>query len=224
LTLTPLVLRRVGAIDVATAHIEADGHAILFASGLFTRLPSDIPRDVAMALCDVAGAPGHVAKLARPGQTVCVLGCGRAGLLSLCAARQAMGRDGVVVGLDASADALQRAHALDVADTLIEAELRDPVATHRAVAAATGGRLADLTIVTTNVAGCEGAAILATRAKGRILFFSMATSFTAAALTAEGVGRDVEMIIGNGYTEAWVDTALALYRANADLAAAFNGR
>jgi len=222
LTLTPLILRRVGAINTAAAQVEAEGLAILFASGLFTRLPSDIPRDVAMALCDVAGAPGHVAKLARAGRTVCVLGSGRAGLLSLCAARQAMGPDGVVIGLDSSAEALRRARSLDVADTLIEADLRDPLATHRAVASATGGRGADLTIVTTNVAGCEGGAILATRPKGRILFFSMATSFTAAALMAEGVGRDVEMIIGNGYTEGWVETAFGLYRSNAALAAAFN--
>jgi L-erythro-3,5-diaminohexanoate dehydrogenase len=221
LSLTPLVLHSIGAIDVQASHIAVDGDAILFASGLFTRLPHDIPRAAAMALCDVAGAPAHVAKLARPGQTVCVLGSGRAGLLSLCAARQAIGRGGVVIGLDASAEAMRRARALDVADVLIEADLRDPLATHRAVASATGGRGADLTVVTTNVAGCEGGAILATRPNGRILFFSMATSFTTAALTAEGVGRDVEMIIGNGYTEGWIETAFALYRANAALAAAF---
>lgn len=222
LTLTPLVLRSVGAIDVQTSRIAVEGHAILFASGLFTRLPEDIPRDAAMALCDVAGAPGHVMKLARPGQIVCVLGSGRAGLLSLCAARQAIGRDGQLIGLDACPKALRRARSLDVADALIDADLRDPLATLRAVASATAGRGADLTIVTTNVAGCEGAAILVTRPQGRILFFSMVTSFTAAALTAEGVGRDVEMLIGNGYTEGWVEAAFALYRSNAGLAAAFN--
>jgi L-erythro-3,5-diaminohexanoate dehydrogenase len=223
LTLTPLVLRSIGAIDVQASHIAVEGYAILFASGLFTRLPDDIPRHAAMALCDVAGAPGHVAKLARPGQTVCVLGCGRAGLLSLCAARRAMGGTGLVIGLDANPDALHRARSLDVADALVEADLRDPLATHRAVASAPGGKLADLTIVTTNVTGCEGGAILVTRPQGRILFFSMATSFTAAALTAEGVGRDVEMIIGNGYTDGWIETTFALYRSNPDLAAAFNG-
>ena len=90
LTLTPLALRSIGAIDIKASQIVVEGHAILFASGLFTRLPNDIPRDAARALCDVAGAPGHVAKLAQPGQIVCVLGSGRAGLLSLCAARQAM--------------------------------------------------------------------------------------------------------------------------------------
>jgi L-erythro-3,5-diaminohexanoate dehydrogenase len=222
LTLTPLHLHSIGAIDERTAQVEATGHAILFASGLYTKLPGDIPRAVAMALCDVAGAPGHVAKLARPGQTLCVLGCGRAGLLSLCAARQAMGADGTLIGVDASAAALERARSLQVADVLIEADLRDPLETYHAIATATSDRLADLTIVTTNVPGCEGGAILATRPKGRILFFSMATSFTAAALTAEGVGRDVEMIIGNGYTEGWVETAFSLYRTTPALAALFN--
>ena len=222
LTLTPLHLQSIGAIDERSAQVEATGHAILFASGLYTKLPSDIPRAAAMALCDVAGAPGHVAKLARPGQIVCVLGCGRAGLLSLCAARQAMGTDGTLIGIDASAAALERARSLRVADALLEADLRDPLATHHAIATATRDRVADLTIVTTNVPGCEGGAILATRPKGRILFFSMATSFTAAALTAEGVGRDVEMIIGNGYTEGWVETAFSLYRSSPALATLFN--
>lgn len=224
LSLTPLALSGIGAIDVAAARVEASGHAILFASGLFAKLPADLPQQTAMALCDVAGAPGHVVKMAQPGQVVCVLGTGRAGLLSLCAARRALGRSGTIIGLDASADSLERARALGVADHLEMADLRNPVATHRIVAAATDGRLADLTIATTNVPGCEGAAILGTRPKGRILFFSMATSFTAAALTAEGVGRDVEMIIGNGYTEGWVETTFALYRAHPALAAAFHGQ
>jgi len=222
LSLTPLALKEVGEINVAAARVEAKGHAILFASGLCTRLPDDIPQQTAMALCDVAGAPGHVAKMTRPGQIVCVLGVGRAGLLSLCAARRAIGSDGMILGLDASAAALERARSLKVADHLTAADLRDPVSTHALVAEATGGKLADLTIVTTNVPGCEGAAILATRPKGRVLFFSMATSFTAAALTAEGIGRDVEMIIGNGYTEGWVEIAFQLYRENSVLAAAFH--
>ena len=221
LSLTPLALSEIGEVDVAAARVAAKGHAILFASGLYTRLPDDMPQATAMALCDVAGAPGHVAKMARPGDTICVLGIGRAGLLSICAARRAIGRDGLIVGLDASAGALDRARGLNVADHLLRADLRDPVGTYALVAEATGGKLADLTIVTTNVAGCEGAAILSTRPKGRVLFFSMATSFTAAALTAEGVGRDVEMIIGNGYTEGWVEVAFQLYRQNAALAALF---
>jgi L-erythro-3,5-diaminohexanoate dehydrogenase len=40
----------------------------------------------------------------------------------------------------------------------------------------------------------------------------MATSFTKAALGAEGVGKDVTMIIGNGYTKNHAQIALNVLR------------
>ena len=66
---------------------------------------------------------------------------------------------------------------------------------------ATGGTLADVTINCVNIPNTELSSILATRDGGLVYYFSMATSFTAAALGAEGVGKDVTMIIGNGYTK-----------------------
>ena len=47
--------------------------------------------------------------------------------------------------------------------------------------------------------GCEHGAILATADGGTVIFFSMATSFAAAALGAEGLAADVTMLVGNGY-------------------------
>ena len=40
----------------------------------------------------------------------------------------------------------------------------------------------------------------------------MATSFTKAALGAEGVGKDVNMLIGNGYTKGHANAALQVLR------------
>jgi L-erythro-3,5-diaminohexanoate dehydrogenase len=40
----------------------------------------------------------------------------------------------------------------------------------------------------------------------------MATSFTKAALGAEGVGKDVNMIIGNGYTKDHAEISLQIMR------------
>ncbi len=224
LSLTPLALTRIGHIDAQTAQVEAEGHAILFESGLWARMPADMPAPVALALFDIAGAPGTVVKTVRPNDNVFVLGTGRAGLLSLYAARRALGKSGRLIGADASVAVVEEVRALGVADAVLRLDLRDPVATYEAVREATGGSLADLTVNTTNVGGTEGATILATRSGGRAFFFSMATSFTAAALTAEGVGRDIEMLIGNGYTEGWTDVALDLYRANPPLAALLQGR
>jgi L-erythro-3,5-diaminohexanoate dehydrogenase len=77
---------------------------------------------------------------------------------------------------------------------------------------ATGGKMADVTINCVNIPGTEMSSILSTRDMGIIYFFSMATSFTAAALGAEGVGRDVTMIIGNGYTRGHAEIALETLR------------
>ena len=53
-------------------------------------------------------------------------------------------------------------------------------------------------------------AILATRDGGTIYFFSMATSFTKAALGAEGISRDVSMLVGNGYCPGHAEATLRL--------------
>ena len=67
--------------------------------------------------------------------------------------------------------------------------------------AASNGREADVCISCVNVEGAELSAVLITRPRGRIFYFATTTSFTRAALGAEGVSRDVDMLIGNGYAE-----------------------
>jgi L-erythro-3,5-diaminohexanoate dehydrogenase len=99
------------------------------------------------------------------------------------------------------------------------ADARDPVAVVDAV-----GTPADVTVVCVDVAGCEGAAILATAPKGTIVFFSMATSFSAAALGAEGVAADVTMLVGNGYAPGHADLALSLLREEPGVRALFDER
>ncbi len=52
----------------------------------------------------------------------------------------------------------------------------------------------------------------------------MATSFTAAALGAEGVGKDVRLTIGNGYARGHARLALDLVRETPALRKLFEGR
>ena len=79
-------------------------------------------------------------------------------------------------------------------------------------------------MVCVDVPGCEGGAILATRQGGTVIFFSMATSFSAAALGAEGVAADVTMLVGNGYVPGHAEYALGLIRTNAAVRALFERR
>ena len=83
-----------------------------------------------------------------------------------------------------------------------------------AVAAAVGTP-ADVAVVCVDVPGAEHGAILATADGGTVIFFSMATSFSAAALGAEGMAADVTMLVGNGYTPGHAALALELYRQSA---------
>jgi L-erythro-3,5-diaminohexanoate dehydrogenase len=57
-----------------------------------------------------------------------------------------------------------------------------------------------------------------------VIFFSMATSFTAAALGAEGVAADVTMLVGNGYTPGHAQLAIDLIRASHGVRQIFDAR
>jgi len=99
------------------------------------------------------------------------------------------------------------------------ADARDPVA----LAAALGDPV-DVTVVCVDVPGCEGGAILATKPGGTVVFFSMATSFSAAALGAEGLAADVTMLIGNGYVPGHAEHALRLIREELGVRRLFEAR
>jgi L-erythro-3,5-diaminohexanoate dehydrogenase len=103
-----------------------------------------------------------------------------------------------------------RAPQSPLADVIVVADARDPIGLAERVEAAGGP--ADVTVVCVDVPGCEGGAILSTRQGGTVIFFSMATSFSAAALGAEGLAADVTMLVGNGYIPGHADFALDLIR------------
>jgi L-erythro-3,5-diaminohexanoate dehydrogenase len=90
--------------------------------------------------------------------------------------------------------------------------------------AANNGREFDISINVVNIQNSEMASILPVRDGGVVYFFSMAVSFTKAALGAEGVGKDVSMIIGNGYTKDHAEITLAQLRDNLKLREIFEQR
>jgi len=108
-----------------------------------------------------------------------------------------------------------------LADELIVADARGALDIGERVAAV-APNLADVVVNCVNVPGTELGSILCARNGGIVYFFSMCTSFTAAALGAEGVGRDVTMIIGNGYTKGHAETALQTLRDHPAIGDHFN--
>jgi len=116
----------------------------------------------------------------------------------------------------------RRALQSPLVDAIVIADARDPVGLAEKVEAAGGP--ADVTVVCVDVAGCEGGAILSTKQGGTVIFFSMATSFSAAALGAEGLAADVTMLVGNGYVPGHADFALDLIRTTPSVRQLFERR
>jgi L-erythro-3,5-diaminohexanoate dehydrogenase len=151
-----------------------------------------------------------------------VLGAGKSGALVAVQAREQLGASGRLVAADRSAAALAALDSLGVCDQLLELDATDAVGALARVEAA-GGTF-DLVVNCASVPATEMTALLAVRDGGTVIFFSMATSFTGAALGAEGLGKDVTLVIGNGYVPGHADLTLALLRRHQKLRALFERR
>ena len=218
LSLTPLHIEEILAVHEEIDQVEVRGKAILFESGIYAKLPDDLPQKLALAVLDVAGAPAQTAKIVKPGDTVVVIGGGgKSGLLCLHEACKRTGVTGQVIGISQSAAGVKRMKDSGLPVITLQGDSCDALWVLREIEHLTDGKLADLTLNMVNIPRTELGSILATRDKGIVYFFSMATSFTAAALGAEGIGKDVTMLVGNGYTEGHAEIALAIMRENLPL-------
>jgi L-erythro-3,5-diaminohexanoate dehydrogenase len=224
LTLTPLVIEDgLARWDGLSEQVPADGYAILFGRSIAARLPDDLPADLGLAVMDVCGAPALTRRVVdRYAQPIVAVigGAGKSGALSLAAARRAGAQHTIGVVPHETEAALLRDAGL--ADEVVVTDARDPLGLRDAVNAAGGP--ADVTVVCVDVPGCEAGAILSTAPRGTVIFFSMATSFSAAALGAEGLAADVEMLIGNGYVPGHAEHALDLIRDDEGVRALFERR
>lgn len=211
LTLTPLHIERIKEAH-DSEQIDIEGRAILFDSGILARIPADMDLKVCLALLDVAGAPPQADRLAKAGQTVYIIGAGKSGILCAAAIRARFGKSCRILVSATRKESIEGFRALGLADHLFLANALDPKQTMDAVSAATDGAMCDLVINTANVEGTELASVLACKDGGTVYFFNMATNFQKAALGAEGVSKDVNMIIGNGYAPDHANFTLDLYR------------
>lgn len=228
LTLTPLeVYDNLQRWDGLSEQIPCDGHAILFGRSIAAVLPDDLPVPMALSVMDVCGAPALTRRVVAPRSSpvVAVIGAaGKSGSLSAAAAREAGASHiiGVVPTLEEARLLAGEETSSPLVDDIVIADARQPLLLAEAVAQAGGP--ADVTVVCVDVAGCEGGAILATKDGGTVIFFSMATNFSAAALGAEGVAADVTMLVGNGYVPGHAAYALELIRRNESVRALFARR
>jgi L-erythro-3,5-diaminohexanoate dehydrogenase len=213
LSLTPLNVQEIISTNKDTCQVKVRGQAILFESGIYAKMPSDMDEAFALAVLDVAGAPAQAAKLCKPGQTVFIIGAGgKSGLLCAYEARKRVGITGKVIGLVHGNAGKKRLERTGFCDAIFQGSATDQLFVYDEMVKLTEGKMADLTINCVDIPNTEMSSVLATKDDGMVYFFSMATSFTSAALGAEGIGADTLMIIGNGYTKDHAAISLACVR------------
>ena len=208
--------------------MPCDGYAVLFGRSIAAVIPDDLDPALSLSVMDVCGAPALTARVvgeyaARGHAPVVAVigGAGKSGSLSLAAAREA----------GAAAHHRRRAprgRARPARRTPASpTPSRSPTPATRSRCATPSpppaGRPTSPSCASTSP-GCEGGAILATAEGGTVIFFSMATSFSAAALGAEGLAADVRMLVGNGYVPGHAAYAMELLRGDAGVRGLFERR
>ena len=223
LSMTPLKIKEIKAIHKDIDRVDIVGQAVLFESALYAKLPEDMSEPLALAALDVAGAPAQARKLPKEGDSVMILGAnGKSAVLCGYEAMKKVGPNGKVVGVVRKAAQVPGLKELGVYTDIVVADCTKPVEVMEAALAANDGKEYDISICCVNIESCEMSAILPVHDDGLVYFFSMATSFTKAALGAEGIGKDVTMIVGNGYTKNHAEITLNVLRENPKLRKLFD--
>lgn len=222
LSLTPLKIHEIIKLEAEHDQVDVKAEAILFESGIYAVLPSDLPEKLALAALDVAGAPAQVDRLVKEGDTVCIIGGGgKSGVLCCYQAMKNVGPHGKVIVVEYSPENAQRIVDMKLAHHVIVADATNVMEVYEKVTAITGERGCEVVINNVNVPSTEMTSILITKGQGLIYFFSMATSFTKAALGAEGIGKDINLIVGNGYAKGHADLTLNILRESPEIRGLF---
>ena len=142
---------------------------------------------------------------------------GSGGMMCCYEAMKRVGPTGNVVALVICQEDANLLKSMNLCHHAIVGSATNPTEVLEKSLAVNGGKEYDVSILIVNVPACEMAAILPVRDNGTVYFFSMATDFAKAALGAEGCGKDVTMIVGNGYTKDHAEITLSELRENAKL-------
>jgi len=218
LSLTPLHIDKIIEVFPERDQVKIKGYAILFASGVLAKIPADIPKTLALAVLDVAGAPAQTRQLVKPGQNVVIIGAGgKSGSMCSAVAREILGNSGKLIAIQPSAKGCDRIRTLGYCDEILQVDAQNPVECQKAVSNVTDGEMADLVINCAPVQDTEMSSIICAKNSGTVYMFTMATNFTKAALGAEGIGSDALIIIGNGYAKNHDEIAIEVIRNHPEL-------
>lgn len=212
LTLTPLHLTAIHKVHLDADQVDVTGTAYLWPSSPIVVLPADLPDRLALSALDVCGAPAQTQRLIQGAKRALILGLGKSGMLCAAAARDALGEDVEIHAFDLHARNALALKEAGVIDDFRTGDARHAVEVLEKTLEMTGGESYDLVVNTCNISGTEMSAILPCADRGKVYYFNMATDFACAALGCEGVGKDIDLYIGNGFAKGHAELTLRMVR------------
>lgn len=212
LTVTPLHITQILRIDYESAQLEVEGQAILYANSPVVKKPPDLPLRAVIAAMDEAGAPTRSYQIVQPGQDVLILGAsGRIGLMCGYAAKDKMGSSGRLVGIVRDQESRIQMEQCSVFDEVLELDATNLSAFCGTPHAEIIQRF-DVVINCINTADTEAASLLAVKNHGTIYFATICCDYKFVALTAESIGKEIQVIPYTGFLEGHADYTLGLMR------------
>lgn len=191
LTLTPLQIDEIISVSHNEAQLQVKGKALLFKDSPFAHIPADLNHKIVLSALDVCGAPRLMQVHVKQKDEILILGGGTSGILSAIAALD-KGNTTVTI-LEKNAQRIEKINSLNLPFTVVQCDvsfIKEYIGYANRF---------NLIFDCTNIPDVEMTSIICARHDGKILYFNTATSFTQAALGAEGIGKQVTMIIGNGF-------------------------
>ena len=218
LSTTPLIIESVKSINMRTGQLDIDGHAILFPSSLYARIPDWCPAKLCVSAFGDAGSTYETYRLCKPGMNVLIVGAYETvGMLCLAAARNKIGKSGHIVAVLTGQKKLSSVRGLEMADEILIEELEDPFRAYKDAKEKLNNMSIDLTIDCTCIQGSEMFGVLMTKQNGSVYYTSPAANYSAAALGTEGVGKELDLQLYRGYINGHVAFCIKLLEENPKL-------
>lgn len=212
LTVTPLRLEKIRRVHRAASQLEIKGQAVMCHTYPFAVVPESMEPRLALAMWSVCAAPALVQRLTHPGQNVLIYGAGgKSGVLCAYVARQRIGKEGKLFGVDISEAAASELRALGLCDEVVVRDGSDFLSGRELSSRIGLDKGFDVVLSCVSAGEVEMGAILATCTGGKVCFFSSQTSITRAVFGAQAACQDVALVMGGGYVEGQAQLVLNVF-------------
>lgn len=211
LSMIPLKINKINHIDIKSSQLQVDGEAILFPCYPLVKINNEIKVEHLLTLMDEAGSCTQSYNLAKKGDNILVMGAyGKIGLLCAFAVKEKIGKEGKIAGIVYSNESKLILDKYDVYDKVYVCDATKPIESYKSIIKREEN-LFDLTINCINTFGTEDFSILATKNKGTIYFSNLTTNYNTACLTAEGIGKDINIVPYKGYVDGHSEFAKGIF-------------